>query len=148
MKRYPLTLFEVCIALGLAAVVLSFLFSSLFQTVRLSHLLTTLKGKSRETTLCYTKLLHAFSHADPSTIQFEEDRVTFSFENGLDPSLRFSGKRQATLHWDKALVLDIIGKDCLQTETLLSEVEEIWWDDHKPEYITLHLNQKEFVFFL
>ena len=146
MKCRALTLLEACIALGLAAVILSFLFSSLFQTVRLSHMLSAIKGESRQISLCYTKLLHIFSHAE--SVQFDENKVTFSFENGLDPTLRLSGKCQATLHWDKQLILEITCKDCIQTEELFSNVDEISWESHAPEYVTLYLNQREFVFFL
>lgn len=154
MKKLPLTLIEVCIALGLAALVISFLFSSLLQTVQMSKTLAAAKERSLETSLFYSRLLNIFSHADPSLFEFEEDQVIFYFENGLDPELIFSGMTKATLRFSDMLSLDTSSKDgtSIRKEILLTNIEELAWESNLPFFLTLHLKRpncekREFVFF-
>ncbi len=161
-KKSPLTLIEVVIALGLMAIVFSTLFPFLIQTIRLSKSLETLKSNALSTSYFYSRLLPIFCKADPSSFQLEKDesdaiyKVTFTFENGLDPALIFSGKVSASIFTDQnnnlLLSLDSNDEKMVQQEVLLSNITELSWEPSLPYFITLKIKReklppREFVFF-
>jgi len=154
-KKKPLTLIEVTLSLGLSAIILSFLFSSLLQTIRTSRAIAKFKKQTFENAFCYARLLPIFAHSDPSTFNLEEGKLSLSFENGLDPHLIFSGKTEASLSLqDHTLFLNISSRDGSQTrkEALFTHIESFTWEPKLPFFVTLHLKQtdreeKEFVFF-
>lgn len=162
LKKRPLTLIEVCIALSLTGVVVYMLFSSLIQTARISTSLNTIKAHALETSYCYNRLLPIFSRTDSSSFTFEKDgngaisSLDFSFENGLDPALIFSGDIKASIHVDQKhnLILDLYAKDgsSIQSEILLTNVDTFSWKPTLPFFLTLEITRfkidsREFVFF-
>src|SRR3990167_4191071 len=152
-KKKPLTLIEVVLSLGLSAIILSFLFSTLLQTMRTSRAIAKYKEKTFENAFCYGRLLPIFSHADPTTFTVEEGKASLSFENGLDPHLIFSGKTTANLSLkNHTLMLDIFSRDGseVRSEPLFTHIESLNWEAKSPFFVTLHLKQtnqeeKEFV---
>ena len=144
MKR-PFTLMEVCISLGLAAIPISYLFNNLLITLSLSHKTNALVKAASESHACYTRLLHVLSHAHDLTV--EGDTATFFFENGLDPTLAFSGDRKATLTAGRHLTLTIESALGTQEEPLLQTPCSF---EHHPSHgmLTLHTEQRDYVFFL
>ena len=163
IRKQPLTLIEVCIALGLMAIIVYTLFSSLIQTVRVSKSLDVIKETSLKSSFFYDRLLPIFSHAEANSFKLEEDdngsitKLSFTFENGLDPALIYSGKTTASIHTglNHDLILTIFSKDksMQQNEILLSNVQEFSIEPNLPFFITLQVklsetSNREFVFFL
>lgn len=158
-KKAALTLIEVFISLGLMAIIVSAIFSMLIQTITLAKSMDAIKEHSLKTSFFYDRLLHIFSHADSSTIQLNKEdpeKISFTFENGLDPALVFSGKIQGSLYKDnqKNIILELTSKDrkSKQKEILLTNIEEIDFNFHSPFFLSLNLTfskelKKEFVFF-
>ena len=162
IRKAPLTLIEVCIALGLMSIIVYTLFSSLIQTVRVSKSLDVIKSKALNSSFFYNRLLHVLAHADPSSIKLETNdhdslsKVDFSFENGLDPALIYSGLTEASILLDQNhdLILSIFSKDKLmvQSEILLSNIREFSITSVLPYFMTLNIMfsdeySREFVFF-
>ncbi len=162
IRKAPLTLIEVCIALGLMAIVVFTLFSSLIQTVKVSKSLDSIKTNALKLSFCYDRLLPIFSHSDPNLIKLEKDdaetitKVVFSFENGLDPELIYSGITRGSIYCDKNcdLILSINSKDnsMVQSEVLLTNIKKLSFIEELPFFITMKVELsentiKEFVFF-
>jgi len=162
IKKTPLSLIEVIIALGLMAIVVSTLFSSLLQTIKLSKSIELIKINILSTSFFYSRMLPILSKADSSTFQLEKgdndiiSKITFSFENGLDPALIFSGKITASIFKDKndnlLLSLESNDKKMVQEEILLTKISEFSWEPNLPYFITLIIKRekvpsREFVFF-
>ncbi len=158
-RKASLTLIEVFIAMGLMAIIVSFLFSSLIQTIHLSKSLDKVKEHALKSSFFYERLLHIFSHADSSTVAIdkeEKEKISFIFENGLDPAFIFSGKTKGSIYVDhqRNLILEISSKDGknVRSEVLLSDIQEINWDSHTPFFLSLGIKfskdiKREFAFF-
>ncbi len=162
IRKAPLTLIEVCIALGLMSIIVYTLFSSLIQTIRISKSLDTIKTTALKSSFVYDRLLTIFSHTNPDSFQLEKkedgtlSKISFSFENGLDSALIYSGTTEAEIYSDHNhnLILNIFSKDkaMVQSEILLTDVKEYSLDSHLPFFLTLQIqlsktNKREFVFF-
>ena len=160
VRKAALTLIEVCIALSLMAIIVYTLFSSLLQTVKISHALDEMKNNALKASFFYDRMLHIFSHTNPESLQIERDaaasKISFSFENGLDPALIFSGKINAEIFCDhnKNLILRMKSKDLKEsrTEVLLDNVTECEWEPNLPFFVTFKVAmpgnlKREFVFF-
>ncbi len=162
IRKHPLTLIEVCIALGLMAIIVTTLFSSLIQTVKVSKSLDTIKSNALNSSLFYNRLLHVFSHAKGNSFKIEKNDegaisiISFNFENGLDPSLIYSGNTEGSIYIDqnKNLILSIFSKDktMVQNEILLSNIEGFSLSPTLPFFISLNIkfqeaSYREFVFF-
>lgn len=160
--KKPLTLIEVCIALGLMAIIVTTLFSSLIQTIRVSRSLDVIKSSALNSSFFYSRLLHIFSHANGDSFKLEKDdngaisKITFEFENGLDPALIYSGKTTGTMYADENhnLILAINSKDktMVRSEILLSNIKEFSFIPTLPFFLSLRVklsetNTREFVFF-
>ncbi|MBM3193976.1 MAG: type II secretion system protein [Chlamydiae bacterium] len=158
-RKSSLTLIEVFISLGLISIIVSAIFSMLIQTITLAKSIDSIKEHALKTSFFYDRLLHIFSHADSSTLNLDKNhpaKISFTFENGLDRTLIFSGKIGGSLYIDnqKNIVLELIAKDkkTIQKEILLSNIETINFDFHSPFFISLYVTfpnelKKEFVFF-
>jgi hypothetical protein len=161
-KKKPLTLIEVLISMGLMSVVVYILFSSLLQTIQIAHALGDIKANALKTSFFYDRLLPIFSKADPNTFELKRadddsiEKIKFSFENGLDPALIFSGKTTAEIYTDvnHDFILDINSKDNLhlQRESLLTNIKGFNWKENLPYFLSLELEisedlKREFVFF-
>jgi hypothetical protein len=158
-RKAALTLIEVCIALGLMAIIVTTLFSSLLQTIQVSKSLDRVKETALKSSFFYDRLLHIFSHANSSTVlvdKEEKEKISFIFENGLDPAFIFSGKTKGLIYLDQHqnLILEISSKDgkSVRSEIILSDVQEINWDSGAPFFLSLGIKfskdvRREFVFF-
>ena len=162
IRKAPLTLIEVCIALGLMAIIVTTLFSSLIQTIRVSRSLDVIKSTALNSSFFYNRLLHIFSHAAGNSFKLEKDddgtisKITFDFENGLDPALIYSGKTTGAIYADQNhdLILSILSKDksMVQNEILLSNIKEFFIEPNFPFFLSLSIrfsetNRRQFVFF-
>ena len=154
-RRSPLTLIEVSIAFGLIALIVFILFSSFKNSVYLSREVEQIKPKVIERQLIYQRLIQVFSFSDPNSIEQdkESNEISFTYENGVDPSLTYSGRVKARIFLDrnKNLILEtfpLSETSPTRKEILFKEIEELEWDLSMKDIITMKVDQISYAFFL
>lgn len=131
-RRQCLTLIEVCIAFGILSICLTLLFTNFRTASKLLAKSEKAKIAMMQTEWMMQRLNLIFEHIDPQSIKKEEGKLCFTFENGLDPEMIFSGKRHGELILDETgrFLLKIQGKkeEAVREELLTESVDEVQWD--------------------
>jgi hypothetical protein len=159
MKRRPLTLIEVIVASGIAALVLLTLFSPFKTSVMLTRKVEVAKHSVIERHLIYQRLLQTFgtvkgdSMSTESVEGSEKRALLFTFENRVDPSLAFSGTTKGKIFVDDGgnLLLRIYspcGQGLVRDEVLMTHVDELEWDLSSKEVIVMKVGDISYPFFL
>jgi hypothetical protein len=136
IKKAPFTLIEVILALGLASIVLFFLFSSLKSSMFISSKLAKERASISSRDFFHQRLLQIFSKVDPKSISVKTinglPSLYLVFDNGADPIPLFAGKLEGlfTLNSHGSILFEIHPvNDPLSTrkELLLERIKSIEW---------------------
>ena len=119
MKRYCLTLLEIMIALSLAAIVLSLLFSSLYQSVKLKSQGEVGSAVVLNRAEIQSRLNKVFAHLSELKRMDQKEGLTFQFNNLVDPQVELSDLIQGSLYLQEGkLILALINRDVKRSELL------------------------------
>lgn len=137
MKKRAITLIELFVALGLASIILSILFSYFVQTTRIDIKISSAKKEVLERQYLQTKLKQVFASisypADSkknTMFLSSKNYLYFFFDNQIDPDPDFSGKVMGKLavNKEKKLILSIYSKNKKRKETILNNVNQAKYD--------------------
>ena len=144
-RKLPLTLIEVCIAFGLVSIISFVLFSTFKNTTKMNIKVEKIKPYVIQRKNVYQRLIQVFSHACTDTISISDGELQFSFNNGLDRELIYSGLVKGALfvNKDSELVLSIWGKDSVRDEILLKGVKSADWDLSTPGVLLVNVEEEK-----
>ncbi len=168
MQRRPVILLELLIGFVLAAILLSFLFSSFRHVADLGQKVHKAKTVLHQRAITKLRLTQLFAH-----LQLEEDKsfyfapheesfsdaLFFKTDHGLDPNPDFCGPLKVAIYLNKKkeLCLCLAAKTTKRTEVLLKgaetlsfsffneetkEWEPTWEADHFPSLFKLQVNKE------
>jgi len=159
IRKHPLTLIEVSIAFGIVAIIMFILFSCFKNSVLLTKKVENVKPQVIKEQIVYQRLIQVFSFTDPETINIQKvegcssKALIFSFENGVDPSLTYSGmiKAKLFLNHDHNLIFEMWpakGEGAHKEEILFSNVDELTWDLSTKDILVMKVQETSYAFFL
>jgi len=162
--KRPFSLIEILLGLSIMAMLLSFLFSSLTQSIKLSSIIHAIQNDSLKNGLLYGRLSKIFDKSNHNTILFlknptsqKVESISFEIDNAIDPQTMFSGKVFVKIYNDNShLVLELSSqnKKHKRKEILFENFSHLQWEEHLPFFITLSItdsknnSKKTFAFFL
>lgn len=132
---------EVSIAFSLIAIIVGLLMTSMRNSLFLAEEMGGVRKTVLERHKCYARLSQVFSTADAGSFKLEGKDLTFSFENGIDPEMDFSGEVDGRLYVDgnKNLILRLTskkeGKE--RREALFPQVEEVEYEKIQEEILLI-----------
>jgi len=128
MRRRPLSLLEVMIAIFIAGILFAVLFRSQMDTATSARTVEQVKQAVYQREKFYLRLLPLFSHLEKCAL--DEKRLVLTYDNGADPDPAFCGRVHSLLYMDKnCLLLATWGKeDKLRTEVLWEGAKGLSFD--------------------
>lgn len=155
LKKYALTLIEVCIAFGIIAVCFYIVFSNFNVSSKLVARTEKAQIVSLQRQYLSERLHTVFEHLEPLSIQEEEKDLngetisvlSFVFENGLDREMVFSGIRRGEIELKQGgkVVLSVFSKEGseVREEVLANDINSIEWDIDTKSVVQLTLTDKD-----
>lgn len=126
-KKNPFSLLEILMALPLLALFISMGVSAYLNLMKLSHKEKTQTRKSKELHYFESRLQRMLLSTKVDQIQYEEDTLSFPYDNDVHENPKYSGEVLATLELKKRpLVLKVLQEnDLLRQETYFKDLKSI-----------------------
>ncbi len=152
IQRRSFTLIEVMIAFCLISIVMYVLFGSFKSSVEMSAKVGKVKLEILERGITHQRLLKVFSLLDSTSIKQETSKsskhstISFIFNNGVEPSLIYSGDVRGELfvNSENYLILRVWPSksgEAVRDEKLDSDIEEIVWDLKTKDVLIINIKK-------
>ena len=149
----PFTLMEVSIAFSLVGIIVGLLMNSMRNSIVLAEEMGGVRKIVLERHKCYARLSQVFSQARGESFKLEGKTLLFTFENGVDPEMEFSGEVKGKVYIDKNknFILTITSKKGSKErhEYLFPWVEGVEYEKINEDVLLLTLldrDEKEVIF--